>query len=71
MLSKNKMQWLDLASCLWPSLLELHLAKKIQIHYDHMVKYSKPCFNLSSKIIIGLSSISIMIMAMFTITNPL
>jgi len=29
MLSKNKVQWLDLASCLWPLLLELPIAKTI------------------------------------------
>jgi hypothetical protein len=42
MLLKNKVQWLDLASCLWPPLVGLLLAKTVQVHYDFMVKYSKP-----------------------------
>ncbi len=41
MLSKNKVQWLDLASCLWPPLVGLLLAKIVQVYYDFMVKYSK------------------------------
>jgi hypothetical protein len=49
MLSKNKVQWLDLASCLWPLVLKLPVAKTIQVHYDVMVKYSNPCLSLSSK----------------------
>jgi hypothetical protein len=65
------MQWLDLTSCLWPPLLELSLAKMVQIHYAYMVKYFKLCLSSSSKIIIGLFVIWIMIVAMFTITNPL
>ncbi len=42
MLSKNKVQWLDFTSCLWPPLVGLPLAQTIQIHYDFMVEYSKP-----------------------------
>jgi hypothetical protein len=49
MLSKNKVQWLDFASCLWPLLLELPLVETVHVHYDYMVKYSKPCLSSSSK----------------------
>jgi hypothetical protein len=49
MLSKNKVQWLDLPSCLWPPLVGLRLAKMVRIHYDFMVKYSKPRLSSSSK----------------------
>jgi hypothetical protein len=42
-------QWLDLTSHLWPPLLEFPLIKTFQVHYDHMVKYFKPCFNSFSK----------------------
>ncbi len=49
MLSKNKVQWLDLESHLWPLLLELPLTKTIRIHYDYMVNYSKPCLSLFFK----------------------
>jgi hypothetical protein len=47
--SKNKVQWLDLASQLWPMLLEFPLIKTIWIHYDRMVKYSKHCLSLCLK----------------------
>ncbi len=50
MLLKNKVQWLDLASQLWPLLFELPLVKTIQIHYDRMVKYFKHYLSLSLKI---------------------
>jgi hypothetical protein len=36
-------------SGLWPLVFELPVAKTIQVHYDHMVKYSKLCLSLSSK----------------------
>jgi hypothetical protein len=49
MLSKNKVQWLDLASHLWPPLVGLPLAKMVQVHNDFMVKYSKPQLSSSSK----------------------
>jgi hypothetical protein len=49
MLLKNKVQWLDLAPCLWPPLVGLPLAKTVQVHYDFMVKYSKPRLSSSSK----------------------
>jgi hypothetical protein len=39
MLSKKKVQWLDLASHLWSTLVELPFAKIVQVHYDYMVKY--------------------------------
>ncbi len=42
MLSKNKVQWLDFASHLWSPLVELPLAKTVQVHYDYIVKYFKP-----------------------------
>jgi hypothetical protein len=71
MLLKNKVQWLDLTSRFCLPLFELPLAEMICVHYDCMVKYSKPCLNFFWRIIIGLSSISIMIMAIFAITNPL
>jgi hypothetical protein len=48
-LSKNKVQWLDLASCLWPPLVGLLLTKMVQVHYDFMVKYYEPWLSLSSK----------------------
>jgi hypothetical protein len=41
-------QWLDLASCLWPPLVKLPLANTFQDHYDIMVKCSKP--HLSSSL---------------------
>jgi hypothetical protein len=34
MLSKNKVQWLDLPFHLWPPLVGLPLAKMVQVHYD-------------------------------------
>jgi hypothetical protein len=49
MLLKNKVQWLDLASHLWPPLVGLPLAKMVQVHYDFMVKYFKLHLNSSSK----------------------
>jgi hypothetical protein len=49
MSSKNKVQWLDLASHLWPPLVRLPLAKTIQVHYDVIVKYSKHQLSSSSK----------------------
>jgi hypothetical protein len=33
-LSMNKVQWLDLASHLWPTLVGLLLAKTIGVHYE-------------------------------------
>jgi hypothetical protein len=33
-LSKNKVQWLDLASHLWPTLVGLLLARIIGVHYE-------------------------------------
>jgi hypothetical protein len=49
MLLKNKVQCLDLAFHLWPPLVGLPLAKAIQVHYDFIVKYSKPRLSSSSK----------------------
>ncbi len=42
------MQWLDLASCLWPPLVELPFANIVRVHYDIMVKCSK--LHLSSSL---------------------
>ncbi len=41
-MSKNKVQWLDLTSCLWLALVGLLLVKTIGVHYEIIVKYSKP-----------------------------
>jgi hypothetical protein len=49
MLSKNKVQWLDLTSHLCMSLFELLLAETIHIHDDCMIKYFKACSSSSSK----------------------
>jgi hypothetical protein len=49
MLSKNKVQWLDLKSHLWPPLVGFPLAKKVQVHYEFMVQYFKPCLSSSSR----------------------
>ncbi len=49
MFLKNKVQWLDFASHLWPPLFELPLVETICVHYDCMVKYYKPFLNFSSK----------------------
>ncbi len=48
LLSKNKVQLLDLAFHLWPTLIKLHSMSIIWDHYDVLVKYSKPCLNTSS-----------------------
>ncbi len=48
-MSKNKVQWFDLPSYLWPPLVGLPLAKMVQVHYDFMVKYSKPRLSALSK----------------------
>jgi hypothetical protein len=39
-LSNIKVQLSDLASCLWPTLVGLLLAKTIGLHYEIIVKYS-------------------------------
>jgi hypothetical protein len=49
MLSKIKVQWLDIPSHLWPPLVGLSLAKTIRVHYDFMVKYLKLPLSSSSK----------------------
>ncbi len=71
MLLKNKVKWLDLASRVWPPLVGLPLAKMVQVHYDFMVKYSKPQLSSSSKKYYWSSNIWVMIMAMFAIFNLL
>jgi len=38
-LSENKVQWLDLESHLWPTLIGLPLANIINIHYEIIIKY--------------------------------
>ncbi len=52
-LSKNKVQWLDLASCLWPTLVRLPLLRIINVHYEFMIKYSKPRLTFFHQIILG------------------
>jgi hypothetical protein len=47
-LSKNKVQWLDLTSHLWPTLVGLPLVRIISVHYEIIVKYSKPHLTSSS-----------------------
>jgi hypothetical protein len=37
-----------LATCLWPMLIGLLLAKTIGVHYEITIKYSKPYLNSSS-----------------------
>jgi hypothetical protein len=49
LLSKNKVQLLDLASHLWPTLIKLPSMSIIRNHYDVLVKYSKPHLNSSSQ----------------------
>jgi hypothetical protein len=46
--SKTKVQWLDLAFCLWPLLVELSFTNNIRVHYEVMVKY----FKLQSKFLL-------------------
>jgi hypothetical protein len=41
-LSKNKVQWLDLAFRLWQTLIGLPLASIINIHYEIIIKYFRP-----------------------------
>jgi len=36
-LLKNNIQWLDVVSCLWPILIELPLARIIDVHYEIIV----------------------------------
>jgi hypothetical protein len=48
-LSRNKVQLLDLASRLWPTLIKLFFARTIQDHYDFMLKNSRPCLSFSSR----------------------
>ncbi len=47
LLPNNKVQLLDLASYLWPTLIKLPLKSTIQDHYDVLVKYSKFCLSFS------------------------
>jgi hypothetical protein len=44
-LSKNKVQWLDLASYLWSTLKGLLIAKIVDAHFSVIVKFSKPLFS--------------------------
>jgi len=41
-LSKNKIQWLDVTSCLWLVLVELALVKTIGVHYEIIVNIQSP-----------------------------
>jgi hypothetical protein len=47
LLSKSKVQLLDLAFHLWPTLIKLPLMSTIQDHYDVLVKYCKYHLNSS------------------------
>jgi hypothetical protein len=62
MLSKNKVQWLDLTFRLWPPNWT------IQVHYDFMVKYFKPWLSSSLKNYYWFCNIWVVIMAMFAIS---
>ncbi len=44
-LSMNKVQLLDSASHLWPTLIKLPSMSTIWDHYDVLVKYLKPCLS--------------------------
>jgi hypothetical protein len=44
-LSKNKVQWLDLASCLWPTLKGLPHAKIIYAHFTIIMQFSRLPFS--------------------------
>jgi hypothetical protein len=46
-LSKNKVQLLDLAFQLWPTLIKLPFARMVRDHYNFMLKYYKPCLSSS------------------------
>ncbi len=46
-LSRNKVQLLNLASWLRPTLIKLPFTRIIQDHYDSMLKYSTPCLSYS------------------------
>jgi hypothetical protein len=41
-LSKNKMQWLDLVLRLWQALIGLPFASIVQMHFQTIIKFSKP-----------------------------
>jgi len=45
LLWKNKVQLLDLAFRLWPTLIKLPLMNTIPNHYDVLVKYLMPCLS--------------------------
>jgi hypothetical protein len=45
LLSKKKVQSLDFASCLWPTLMKFPLTTIVQDNYDIIIKYSKPCLS--------------------------
>ncbi len=40
-MSKNKVQWLDLTSHLWPTLVGLPLTRTIGVYYEIIIKYSE------------------------------
>jgi hypothetical protein len=44
-LSKNKVQWLDLASWLWLTLKGLPLAKMVYAHFVVIMQFSRPSFS--------------------------
>ncbi len=48
-LSRNKVQLLNLASWLWLAFIKLPFARIVQDHYDFMLKYFMPCLSSSSR----------------------
>ncbi len=47
-LLKNKVQWLDLVFQLQPILIRLPFASIVEMHFDIITKYSRPCLSPSS-----------------------
>jgi len=48
-LSRNKVQLLDLASWLWLAIIKFPFMRIVWDHYDFMLKHSKPCLSSSSR----------------------
>jgi hypothetical protein len=43
-------QWLDLSSCLWPALIGLQKAKKVEVHHDFIFKVETSVLKNSFKL---------------------
>jgi len=71
LLSKNKMQLLDLTSHLWPTLIKLPLMSIIRDHYDVLVKHFKPPLSFFGEIIFGSWNIWIVTMVILSMPNLL